>query len=392
MENKQNSKEEQVFLETGLSNEDTIKEIIHFNTSPVPKKRFVITLVALLVVFTGLTVWYFFKNKDNNVKNNIPLDYYKQIWKNTFLNYQKTAFKIPDKWNFEFGLFTQFDNKNDFLNLSSLWLKSNFDWWKINIQWNYDFTDKKNRELKVNFKVFFTNKEFGDSNIDFTIYFEKWWKIQYSLNSVEWDTLKILWFSKEEIEKYIIMENEIKREKTVTDIEGKNKNLLSDIVNTFNDSIINPPLEENSKKEESQIIDLFLKNEVIDVIKWEKKWDFDDVYFKFNSNNFVVFINEVAKVLWENVDFSQDKEKFKNINISWKLSIKNSLILDSAIESKISVISSNPELQWKPEVINVLSEVKIPDAEWIDFELKSRLFSDSKKDNIVIFGINWLIK
>lgn len=154
------------------------------------------------------------------------------------------------------------------------------------------------------------------------------------------------------------------------------------------------PLEKNTKDQEQQIIESFLTNKVIEVYRWETiaEWA-DRVEFKFNTDNFIVFMNDVAKINNVESNFDWDKEQFKNLVIKWYFDIKNKLIIDSRILTDFMLRWINSQTnQEQYQQLTLDTKLKILDPKILDFDVLSAISTADFPENKLIFRIKWLIK
>lgn len=325
-------------------------------------------------------------------ENKKTLQDYKQIWKNTFLSYQNSKSQIKKHWiyDFEFTIMIDWKKENLINKFSFLNLNWPFNSLSFKVDGDYDFLDENNLKLNWNLKLYLNKRNYWvwDLDINFTLENNK--TLKYTINNWDKDLIKFLLSNKEQIEQLIWYIEENKWKELKFEIQ---ENILKELFNTWKNINIEKNIYNNSKNEETKIINSFLENEVIEILSWESINETDKVSFKFNSDNFIKFLNQVAIILWENwKNFDWDKKIFKNLKSNWELEIKNYLIQNSAINTDIILNWIWDNNEKKEDKLNFKSTLKLGDLKTLNVDFTNLISSSSTPENKLQFRIKLLLK
>ncbi len=334
-----------------------------------------------------LTSCFWWEKKD--------LLYYKNVWKDTFKNYQYSTTKIPKKGQFNFELSTMVAGNTEWISgFSNLNFEEKFSSLSIQIFWDHDFENINNPKLSANIKIYLNKRTFWLADVDISIDINWKWQVEYSLNNMNENVLKLFQIKQEDIDVLMASFNENKWKKTIADAKT---NILGQIIQTILDSSKESPLKDNSKEEEQKIIESFLNNEVIEVTSWtEKKDNVENIIFKLNWDNTIKFLNDVSKITstWSEVkNFDGDKELFKSFVIAWDFNISDKKIIDSNINIELP-LSAIDEQTWKEkyDLLKLQNQFKMPNPEKFDIDLTTLISSNSTPDNKLQFRVKWMVK
>lgn len=341
-----------------------------------------------------LLSFFLFSCAESSSKNQVQiktLPDYKQLWKDTFLNYQNSKSQLKDFWVFDFEstLMIDGDEKTLIQSFSNLNLEEPFNSFSVKVDWDYDFRDKKNIILNGNFKIYFNKRNFWlwDLDIRFSLKENKYFS--YSLNNLDGKLLKLLLKDKAQIDNLILFFNDNKWWDNTYEISPE---ILESLFHNTWEKSLEETLYKNSQKEEAAIINSFLNKEVIEILSWETKNDIDSIYFKLNTDHLVDFLNEVSVIIWDEKDFSQDKKLFQNILLSWNFEIKNTLIINSYIKTQIILAWQDELWNKKEDILTFESILKIPDIKNFNLDFTTLISSVSTYNNKLQLRLKWLIK
>ena len=350
-------------------------------------KKFIIFLLIWSMFLTSCSMpWS--KQDTTPIKEIVvkDLNYYKSVFSDFFLNLENSQSNFQKTWlfNFELTLMAQ-GNTTKILP----YFKKDFTDISVSFDWNYDVIDSSNPKGVLNIKAYLNKRNIGLWDFDLT--FESFWSgsIAYTINNISPDILSIfVWedTSNRLVTKY---KTEIWKQQNIQLSKEKWDSYVSSVDSSVNKSA----LVQNTKDQEQQIINLFLKDEVIQILSGEDKNWMDALSFKWNTDNFINFINDTAKVLNEKKEFNTDKEILKNINMTGILYMKNKNLEDSDINTNLS-------MQWKwsgswqiqQEILVNKSELKIIDPRKLNFDFTNLMFSQSSPDNKLQIRIKGLVK
>ncbi len=337
-----------------------------------------------------------FNDKENKVE--VPkqktLQEYKQVWKDSFLYYQNNTKEIKKSWIFDAEFTVMIDGSEEALinKFSNLNLNSAFNSLSFKIDWDYDFLDKSTPKLNWNIKIYLNKRNFWLWDFDVSFKLENKTTLKYSVNNADKNLLKFLLTDKEKVDALWLYFEDNKGKELTYEIP---KEVIDSLFEEASNVNLEENLYKNSKEEEQKIINSFLENEVIEVLSWETQNNIDKLNFKFNGDNCVKFLNDVAKILWnwnENKNFDSDKELLKNIWISWILEIKNNEIQNSFINSDIILAWNNSSWNKIEDKVNLKTTLKIVDYKNLNLDFTTLVSSDSTPDNKIQIRLKWLIK
>ncbi|EKD66269.1 MAG: hypothetical protein ACD_49C00055G0006 [uncultured bacterium (gcode 4)] len=343
---------------------------------------FAIILSSLLVSCSFL--WFWKKEKD--------LPYYKNIWQDTFRLYQKNITNIDKKGKFDFEFTTMAQWSGSIDNFWNIDFEEKFSSLSFKTFWEYNFSDISTPNLDANIKIYLNKRAFWEWDIDLRLHLYGSWNVEYEIKNLTPNILKFLKIDSENIDNLMLAFEENKW-KIISN--SSYSNYLSEIIKAFIESSKkDKPLVENTKQEEAQIIDSFLKNEVIQILSWkETESSSSELNFKFNWVNFVNFLNDVAKIIKEEKDFSSDKDFFKDFSLWWTLEIKDNKLINSNTNLEIP-ISTTDIKTWekKYELLIFQNNFKMPSPEKFDIDFTTLFFSNSNPDNKLQLRFRWIIK
>ncbi len=345
-------------------------------------KKIYIFLSLIFCVF--ILVWCFGDNDKD-------LSFYKNLWQDTFKNYQNSVTKINKKWvfDFEFGVSVLWDDSeiDKFLNFN---LESKFSNLWIKIFWEHDLENIENPNINATIKAFFNKSTFWLWDIDINLNINWNWDIEYIINNFNKDILKILQVSNTNIEAFEGLYKENKWKKIIT---SANANLIKEIFDTIQEKSKDSPLYKNSKEEEKAIIDKFLTNEVIEIISWKEQDDnITDISFNFNWDKFINFLNDVAKILKQNKNFNADKAFFNSFVVNWNLFIQNKNIINSNINAEFPLSIKDNSWKEKLDLLMFQNQFKMPNPENFNVNLKTIIFAKSSQNNKLQIELKGMIK
>jgi hypothetical protein len=118
--------------------------------------------------------------------------------------------------------------------------------------------------------------------------------------------------------------------------------------------------------------------------------------FDFSWDNFINFLNSVAKILWdsnEGKNFDTDREFFKNFIIKWDMDIKNKAISNSNILLELP-LSSIDSQTWekKYDLLTLQNQFKMPNPEKFNIDLTTLFFAKSTPNNKLQLRVTGSIK
>jgi len=357
-------------------------------------KKKIIYWFVIIVVAIWFGFWYYFFSKNKQI-NEIAhdLNYYTNIWNNTFLNYQTTNFNIKNKWDYEFSVWFEIEGSGDVIKndiIKKSWINLYWELNKISLKvlWNYDFSTW-NSNLNWSIRIYLNKQELGLWDLDLS-YNIVWDKLEYSINKLE--RLLLNFFSIDNETSDLLM-NTFDDNKWKTLSMNLTQGTMQQIVSIFKSSSEKNPLYKNTDSEEKQIIKAFLDNKVLEIVKWVVNWNITKVEYKLNTDNFIIFMNNVANIIWDEKTFDTDKELFKNLVINWVFDIKNNLIINGSTNIELPLISINKET-WKEQFqpIILIFDYKLPTPNYINFDLSTSVFSPNSKENKLKIIIKWIIK
>lgn len=343
------------------------------------------TYLIFLIFLTSILLVWCLKQENKN------LSYFKKVWEDTFKNYQNSVTKIPKKWQFDFEIsaLVAWDKDNTDFWIVNFWEK--FWGFSIKLFWEHDFSNPKNASLTWTLRMYLNKRSFWEWDLDVDFSVNSSWTINLKTNNLDENILKVLNIDAESSRTIL---DEYKKNKWQNIVINSYKDFIWEILSSINDSSKNSPLVQNTKSEESQIIDLFIKDEVFKLLSWQEDEDFvDKIKLTFSPINFSKFLNDVAKILKENKDFSKEGQDFKDYKLSWNLTIKDKSIIDSDFISEIP-LSSIDSKTWVKKYDLLISEnnFKMPNPEKFDIDLTTLIYSKSKQNNKLQFRLKWLIK
>lgn len=319
---------------------------------------------------------------------------YKQIWKNTFNYYQNNSSSIKKSWIFDFEFTVMIDwDKKDLINkFSNIDLNTEFNSLSFKIDWNYDFIDKKSPKLDWNLKIYLNKRNFwlGDFDVSFSLSENN--KLKYSFNNLDKTLLKFFLKDTSQIDSLYLFFQDNKQKDMIYLLP---KEITDAIFSDKKTDSLEDTLYKNTKDEEQKIINAFLEKEVIEVFSWSTSGNIDKLNFRFNSDNFISFLNEVAIILWnwnENKNFNEDKELFKNIISEWIFNIQNNEIVDSNINTQIFLTWKDNLNNNKQERLDFVTNLKIIDYKNLNFDFTTLISSLSTPNNKIQIRLKWLIK
>lgn len=350
----------------------------------------------LSILFLTFLLFSCFNNDENKVEitKQKSLSDYKQVWKNSFKYYQTNTKEIKKSWIFDAEFTIMIDgNEEDLINkFSNISLNSPFNSLSFKIDWDYDFLDLANPKLNWNIKIYLNKRNFWLWDLDISFHLENKETLKYTINNFDKTLTSFFLKDKTQIDALSLFYEDNKGKELVYNLP---KEIVDGLFLEASKIDLEENLYKNSKEEEQKIINSFLENEVIEILSWETQDNVDKLNFKFNSDNFIKFLNDVAKILWnwnENKNFDSDKELFKNIGISWVLEIKNNEIQNSFINSDI-ILAWNDNLWNKIEdKLNFKTTLKIVDYKNLNIDFTTLISSDSTPDNKIQIRLKWLIK
>ena len=365
------------------------------------------------VLFVMVIVWIMFFTGEKKTTENVvedssvgiskkqDLSFYKKMWEDTFLNYQNTVTNLKNEGNFKFEVMMQveWDNKKllKVINKSSkIWKFSSF---RVLFEWTYDFTDVESIKVDANLQVDLNKDQFSVWDIDIT--FEIKWDgtLEYTINNLNRTVLKFLWIDKDQINVMmdVYEENIVLLDDFNKPLKLKIPNKLwTEIISSIKAKSSDSPLYKNSKEEEDKIIKAFLSNDVIQIISWKPKGDMNIIDFVFNPENWINFLNDVAKAIakWNDVkNFDWEKTYFKDLTINWSFTIRDNLIIDSNIWTELPIKWISKKT-WKEtiDIIILKTQFRMFSPSAIDFDLINTIVAKSSPKNKLKVLIKGFIK
>lgn len=347
-----------------------------------------ILLIFILIFWLFSCFWW---EKDKDIKTLVE---YKQIWKDTFLNYQNTSWEIKTSWIFdtEFTIMLDGDEETLLNKFSTLDLKEPFNSLSFKVDGDYDFSDKNNIKLYANIKIYLNKRNFWLWSLDISVHLKDNKTLVYTINNLESKILHLFLEDKDTIDYLLLFYNDHKWQENTYIIPSYFMEWILDI--NSNNSL-EENLYKNSKEEEEKIIQAFLENEVIEVLSGETKNNSDILYFQLNSDNLIHFLNEVAWILWdenENKNFENDKEIFKNITMEGNLEINKNVIINSYIKTQIILTWWEDGKEKKEDILTFETQLKLPDLKNFNLDMTTLISSLSSPNNKLQMRIKWLIK
>lgn len=348
-------------------------------------------VIPVWFIFTGCSLFNKVQTPQVQKKDNT---YYENVWKDAFTYNQTTATDLPLIWkyDFEFSAAVEWDwnkLKSVFKNYWVDKLKWDFSNMTIKLYWDYYFT-WENKHISINVKLYYNKTNFGLWDVDMSFDINQSWLVEYYINNLDRNFLTFIWLDNQTIDSLIWLYEENKNKKLTYQLP---KEIITQVLASLNESK-DSPLYKNSKQQEQQIIEAFLKSNTIQVIWWSKVNDStDQVEFKLNVDNLISFFNDVSKIIWENKSFDQEKQLLKDLTLKWTLNIANKLIVDSNILTEFVLKGINEQTKKEQfEVITLQSKLKILDPKIMDFDFLTALSSASQPENKLIIRLKWLIK
>lgn len=353
----------------------------------------IILLSGVSVLLLSLAWCSLFNKNDSTNVPSKDVSYYDGVWKDSFRYNQTTTTNLPTKWKFDFEVAAsiQWDSQKLKEVFKDYWT-SNLNWdfnnLTIRVLWDYDFSTGKN-DINISLKLFFNKINYWIWDIDISAEIKSDYTIDYYINNLDRNFLTFFWIDTSTIDTLIAIYTENKNKKMTYQLPAI---LVEQIKATLAESK-DGPLKNNTQDQEKQIIDSFLNNNVIEVLSWESAESVDRVNFKFNTTNFIKFMNEVAKINNYDSNFDWESESLKNLLIKWNLDISNKLIIDSRILTEFMLKWINKETNKEQyDQITLDSKLKLLDPKIVNFDFSTALASAKSPDNKLIIRIRWMIK
>lgn len=352
-------------------------------------KKYII--IFLNIVLMSFLWWcsFFWIWEQESTQQSKDIWFYKNLWKSTFSNYQFSSYNIWYTW--EFDLSMNFWLSWDIEEIKKVFSLKNVDqenilkniW--INTFWDYEITWNKIKNLWLNLKLFYNKENIWVWDLDITMNIKNNISEMY-LNNLNVDFLETIWIDQQMIE-YIMWYYSFNKNKKIR---------LNYIDMILNDILVNienqkNPFFEVNDEQDKKIIESFLNNEVIEIQTWSIVWkDEYKMSFKLNSSNLKKFLDEVWEIIWIESNFKDDK--IDKLTIYWDITIKWNIINDSnfVIELPIETIDKNWE-KISDMLINEFN-LKLPSLDKINFDILYKIYSYSTPSNKLIISLKWLVK
>jgi hypothetical protein len=159
-----------------------------------------IILFLFLIIFLTSCFWQWQDTKWWGEVTKKDLNYYKQVWKDTFNFYQTNTSEIKNFWlyAFDFSIMVSWT----WTNLTNFWnihFKDPFSSYILQLDGNYDFRDKQKLVFDGNIKMYLNNVASWIWDIDINIVLVDNKKMKYTVNNIDKKVLSFFLTNEEQI-------------------------------------------------------------------------------------------------------------------------------------------------------------------------------------------------